>query len=272
MTDLTGWGSTGGSHQSASELARFVYWLVVGAALGVGVIGILSIGLPFLVAGLILLLVGSRTVGFRGAAGILIGSGSLPAVLLLRAILTAPPPCTAAIQPGQECGAVPATYTTMAVLFAGLAVLGLLAPMVRGRGRLELPAAVASGMATLAWSIEQVVSPVPYGQTCSGSSGAGELCAVLMSRSLWSQGNHAAITAILIPGVVAALLVMGLAYVHWRFSPPYALRVLWLVAAVLLFRGLLSADFLAALPGMLAVVSALAGGGARTPWQRAVAF
>src|SRR5512146_832067 len=58
---------------------RTLYWLLTGACLGFGVIAILSIGIFFLAAGLILLVVGA--IRFRGKSlwAALVGFGGAPA-------------------------------------------------------------------------------------------------------------------------------------------------------------------------------------------------
>jgi hypothetical protein len=48
-------------------VARTLYWLLTGALIGFGVSGMASIGLPFLLLGLLLVIVGAIRLGARGS-------------------------------------------------------------------------------------------------------------------------------------------------------------------------------------------------------------
>jgi cytochrome bd-type quinol oxidase subunit 1 len=62
---------------------RILYWLLVGALLGIGVISIFSIGIFLLAAGLILLIFGAIRFGGRGLLAAMVGFGVGPALVLL---------------------------------------------------------------------------------------------------------------------------------------------------------------------------------------------
>jgi hypothetical protein len=62
---------------------RILYWLLVGALLGLGVITIFSIGIILLVVGLILLIFGAIRFGGRGLLAAMVGFGAGPALVLL---------------------------------------------------------------------------------------------------------------------------------------------------------------------------------------------
>lgn len=118
-----------------------LYWLVTGATLGFGFIGILSIGLPFLVVGLLLAIFGGiRSKGTGLWAG-LVGFGGLAALILLWDVTQAPWACQ---NPG---GPTPppnvniyscvdtyfgqlTTYHVLALGFGVVALLGLLWPLL----------------------------------------------------------------------------------------------------------------------------------------------
>jgi hypothetical protein len=82
---------------------RTLYWLLAGALMGFGVIGILSIGFPFLLVGLGLTIFLLIRRWLSGAWALLVGFGGLPALILAFDVLTAPPPCPpgpVTLQPG----------------------------------------------------------------------------------------------------------------------------------------------------------------------------
>ena len=125
---------------------RFLYWLLVGALLGFGVIAILSIGVFFLAAGLALLLFGAIRFGADGLWAGLVGFGAAPAVLLLWDVTSQPWACMPAngaivspvVPPGGSytspnyftcintfAGPL-TTYHVLAAGFGAIAVAGLL--------------------------------------------------------------------------------------------------------------------------------------------------
>ena len=67
----------------------FFYWLVAGAVVGFGLIGIMTIGFPFLIIGMVLCVVGVWKPGIGGSWAFLIGLGGLPALVFLRHIIDA---------------------------------------------------------------------------------------------------------------------------------------------------------------------------------------
>lgn len=116
---------------------QLFYWLLAGALIGFGVIGILSIGFPFLLVGCGLVIYGIIRFRFRGFWAFLVGFGTLPAIILMVDILTAPPPCTG--QPlllpphvsSISCGYIPPSYYNLAIFFGCTALLGGVWPLLR---------------------------------------------------------------------------------------------------------------------------------------------
>lgn len=80
------------------ELASAVYWTVTGALIAFGFLGLMSIGLPFLLVGLVMAVFGLFWLVLRGVWAITAGLGGVPTYLILRRILEAVgssgPPCT----------------------------------------------------------------------------------------------------------------------------------------------------------------------------------
>ena len=62
--------------------ANVLYWATTGSLVGLGLIGLMSIGIPFVIVGLIVAVVGVWRPGIGGAWGLLIGraSGAHPSV------------------------------------------------------------------------------------------------------------------------------------------------------------------------------------------------
>lgn len=120
---------------------RLLYWLLTGACLGFGVIAILSIGIFFLAAGLILLVVGAIRLGGHGIWAALVGFGALPAAILLYDVTSGPWGC---ITPGggespggssyYNCVQTPfgvlTSYHVMAAGFLVIALAGLVWPLL----------------------------------------------------------------------------------------------------------------------------------------------
>jgi hypothetical protein len=107
-------------------MLRALYWFVAGALIGFGVIAILSIGALFLLAGLILVIIGALRLGARGLWAGLIGFGLVPGLILL-SDLSSPE----SIQPASTAQ----TYQQLAIFFGAVAVLGLvwgLVALLRG--------------------------------------------------------------------------------------------------------------------------------------------
>jgi hypothetical protein len=121
------------------------YWLLTGALMGFGVIASLSIGFPFLVLGLILVIVGLIVGALRrritGFWAVLVGFGGLPALILLWDVTSAPWACLPAgggfSQPNVnyytcvDTAVGPlTTYHIIAFGFSVIALLGLAWPLV----------------------------------------------------------------------------------------------------------------------------------------------
>lgn len=75
------------------SIGRALYWLLTGALIGFGVIAILSIGFPFLLLGLILVIFGAIRLGGSGLWAALVGFGGLPALILVWDLTSAPWAC-----------------------------------------------------------------------------------------------------------------------------------------------------------------------------------
>ena len=125
---------------------RILYWVVAGALLGFGLIGILSIGILILPVGLLLLALGAARFGGRGLWAAIVGFGAAPAALLLWDVMFQPWVCMPAdhtvvsrsVPPGgaytgpnyYTCVQTPVgmltTYHVMAAGFGAIALIGLL--------------------------------------------------------------------------------------------------------------------------------------------------
>ncbi len=118
---------------------RWLYWLITGGLMGFGLIGLLSIGLPFLFVGLAMLIGGLYWLGKGGFWAALIGFGLLPLFFLVRVFTVAPPACpTPPFTPptgesGFICGSVhiPVSYYILVVVFAAIMLTGIAWPIVR---------------------------------------------------------------------------------------------------------------------------------------------
>lgn len=130
----------------------FLYWLVAGAVVGFGLIGLMTIGFPFLIAGMILCVVGVWRPGIGGSWAFLIGLGGLPALVFLRHIADAAvsalnPYCSDYFNsPGigvprgagtVTCSYAPASYyvlfaVSVAITLSGVALFLLLRARSRG--------------------------------------------------------------------------------------------------------------------------------------------
>lgn len=126
------------------------YWTTTGALMGYGTVGILSAGFPFLFVGIGMLIYGLIRRWFGGLWSFLIGFGVVPAILLVLDILTAPPVCfqgkpsiSAHTNAGLVCGGPIALYWMLALVFAAIALAGVLAGPWRSHLRQLLRAAAA---------------------------------------------------------------------------------------------------------------------------------
>lgn len=116
---------------------QILYWALAGALMGFGVIGILSIGFPFLLLGLGLVIFGLIRRWFTGFWAFLIGFGGLPALILALDIVTAPPQCPPGpiiLPPGvhsYECSGPLGNYVTLAIIFGAIALVGVVWSLVQ---------------------------------------------------------------------------------------------------------------------------------------------
>ena len=124
---------------------RILYWFVVGACFGFGVIAILSIGIFFLAAGLALLIFGAIRFGPGRLWAAIIGFGLAPAALLLWDVTSQPWACEPAnhtvVSPIVHGGSYTSpnyfscvntfagpltTYHVMAAIFGAIALVGVI--------------------------------------------------------------------------------------------------------------------------------------------------
>jgi hypothetical protein len=112
-------------------MLRALYWFVAGALLGFGVIAILSIGVLFLLAGLIMVVIGAIRFGARGLWAGLIGFGLVPMLILLNDLQQP-------IQPESTAQA----YQMLAIIFGAIALLGLVWGLVAALRGWRTPARV----------------------------------------------------------------------------------------------------------------------------------
>ena len=115
------------------------YWAITGTLIGFGLISfdIYFIAYPCLLVGLGLIIYGVIRLGIGGIWAALLGFGTLPALMLVWDIVTAPPPC----QPGGlslpphtaqlACSYIPPSYFLFAVLFGAIALMGGAWPLLR---------------------------------------------------------------------------------------------------------------------------------------------
>lgn len=112
-------------------MLRVLFWFATGALMGFGVIGILSIGVFFLAAGLILGVIGVVRVGARGLWAGLIGFGLLPA-LILQSDLSGSVP----IEPATSAQ----SYQHLAIMFGAIALVGVVWGLVAALRAARTPA------------------------------------------------------------------------------------------------------------------------------------
>jgi hypothetical protein len=118
---------------------RVVYWLLTGAFIGLGLIAILSIGAPFLLLGVLMVIFGAFRVGPRGIWAALVGFGAVPAGILIWDVTSMPWAC----QGGEglpnvnyfSCVDTPfgllTTYHVMAFFFGVITLVGLVWPLAQ---------------------------------------------------------------------------------------------------------------------------------------------
>jgi hypothetical protein len=119
--------------------------------MGFGLIGLMTIGFPFVVVGLIMAVVGLWRPGIGGAWGFLIGFGGLPALVFLSHIVEGirtalNPYCSGDIHSGQivlqpgegpvSCSYIPFSYYVMFAISLTIALSGIaLYLLLRARSR-----------------------------------------------------------------------------------------------------------------------------------------
>src|SRR5215217_9589906 len=156
------------------ERTSVLCWAVGGSLAGFGLIGILSVGFPFLLAGLAMIVFTILKAGARGAWAGVVGFGAVPALVLLAHIaadlLTADWSCSSVswgnsgyssgsvtLAPGEEsitCTTIPGSYIVLLVIVGSIASLGAALRLLQGRGRnalgrINLGAVVAGTMVAI---------------------------------------------------------------------------------------------------------------------------
>ncbi len=108
-----------------------LYWGLIGALLGFGLLSINSVGLPFLLVGLALSIVAALRLKSGGLWAALIGFGLVPVVGYLYTILTTPSTCS----PNQHshCGQLSSSYYVAPIIFGAIALVGILWAVVKRR-------------------------------------------------------------------------------------------------------------------------------------------
>lgn len=108
-----------------------LYWGLIGALLGFGLLSINSVGLPFVLAGLALSILAGLRLKAGGLWAALIGFGVVPVAGYLYTILTTPGSCA----PNQQshCGHLSSTYYVAPVIFGAIALAGVLWAILKRR-------------------------------------------------------------------------------------------------------------------------------------------
>ncbi len=124
--------------------ASVFYWTATGALMGFGLIGLMSIGFPFLIVGTVMAVVGIVKPGPEGAWAFPVGFGGLPALIFLSHMVegistTMNPYCSKVGEGGGtiilpagsavdevSCSFIPASYYVMFAIFATIALFGLM--------------------------------------------------------------------------------------------------------------------------------------------------
>lgn len=119
------------------------YWLLAGAFTGFGLIGILSIGLPFLLVGCAMVIYGVIRFRFSGFWAFLVGFGLLPALFLVVQLVGFPMSTCTVTSTGLSYessgatsgGCYPSAYYTLAIFSGCIALLGGAWPLLKRRLR-----------------------------------------------------------------------------------------------------------------------------------------
>jgi hypothetical protein len=116
---------------------QLLYWVSAGGLIGFGLIGILSIGFPFLLVGLGMVIYGAVRRWMDTLWAAFVGFGIFPTLFLIYDIITAPPPCPPqglSLPPNAtsvSCGYIPGSYYVLLVIFGVIALAGGLWPLIR---------------------------------------------------------------------------------------------------------------------------------------------
>lgn len=131
-----------------------LYWALTGAMIGFGLIGLMTIGFPFLVAGAVMFLIGLLRFGLAGLPAFLTGFGGVPALLLTynlaEQVSSAAWSCSGIsfIENSAHgygsvsadgtvtevvCATIPGQLIVLAVVFWGITLLGLAAVLLTRR-------------------------------------------------------------------------------------------------------------------------------------------
>lgn len=119
--------------------SQLFYWLLAGVLTSFGVLALLSIGFPFLLVGLGLMIYSIIRFRFRGFWAFLVGFGTLPVLILAVQFVGAPLPTCTVTSTGLSYiyssgttrgGCYPPGYYTMAIFFGCIALLGGLWPFL----------------------------------------------------------------------------------------------------------------------------------------------
>ena len=117
-----------------------IYWVATGSCVGFGLIGLMTVGFPFLILGLALVVIGAWRPGIGGAWAALIGLGGLPTLLfsahVVGAIRTSLNPyCAGDLNSGGissppeagvvACSYVPAGYYALFAVFTAITLVGV---------------------------------------------------------------------------------------------------------------------------------------------------
>lgn len=108
-----------------------LYWGLIGALIGFGLLSINSIGTPFVLAGLILAIVAALRLKSGGLWAALIGCGVVPVVGFVYDILTVPSTCATGQQ--THCGHLSSSYYVAPLVFGAIALVGVVWALVKRR-------------------------------------------------------------------------------------------------------------------------------------------
>jgi len=120
------------------QMRNVGYWMLAGACIGFGFIAfdIIFIVYPCVLIGLGLIAYGIARIGMQGVWAAIVSFGAIPALILWRNVITAPPLCPLATGGNGQlsCGGPASTYTTYtiaAVCFTIVAFIGLMWPLLQ---------------------------------------------------------------------------------------------------------------------------------------------